>query len=210
MILSGSILSNNEKGINILKKFNNTDINYIHLDVMDGKFVNNKAFPMSEIKKLNDISLKPLDVHLMVKNPEKYINELAMLNVLTITFHYEAVKDIDKVIELIKSYGIKVGIAINPKTDINVLNSYLNKIDQVIIMSVEPGMSGQAFIESTFEKVKKLKEIIINNSYKVLIEVDGGVNDTNALTLKENGADILVSASFIQNNINNIKYLKEL
>ncbi len=210
MILSGSILSKEEKGIDILKRFNNTDINYIHLDVMDGKFVNNKAFLISEIKKLNDISLKPFDVHLMVKNPIKYINELAMLNILTITFHYEAVKDINELIDLIKNYGFKVGIAINPKTDVNVLTPYLNKLDQVIIMSVEPGASGQAFIESTHNKVKDLKDTIINNNYKTLIEVDGGVNDTNALSLKESGADILVSASFIQKSTDNIKYLKEL
>lgn len=210
MILSGSILSNSEKGINILKKFNNTSIDYIHLDVMDGKFVNNKAFPLSEIKKINDISLKSLDVHLMVKNPEKYIKDLAMLNVMTITFHYEAVKDINYLIDYIKSFGIKVGIAISPKTDVNVLTPYLTNIDQVIIMSVEPGESGQAFIESSFDKVKKLKEIILTNNYKTLIEVDGGVNDTNALFLKECGTDILVSASFIQQDLNNIKYLKEL
>ncbi len=210
MILSGSILSSVEKGINILKKFNNTTIDYIHLDVMDGKFVNNKSFQMSEIKKLNDISLKPLDVHLMVKNPEKYIKDLAMLNTLNITFHYEAVKDIDYLIDYIKSFGIKVGIAINPKTNVNVLNEYLSKIDQVLVMSVEPGESGQAFIESTLEKVKNLKEIINNNNYKTLIEVDGGVNDTNALSLKECGADILVSASFIQKDLDNIKYLREL
>lgn len=209
MILSASILSKEEKGINILKRFNNTSIDYIHLDVMDGKFVNNKAFTISEIKKLNDISLKPFDVHLMVKNPEKYIKDLAMLNVLTITFHYEAVKDVNYLVNYIKSFGIKVGIAINPKTNIKALIPYLDIIDQVIIMSVEPGMSGQAFIESTYEKIRELKDII-DNSFKTLIEVDGGINDTNAALLKEYGANILVSASFIQEDLNNIKYLKEL
>lgn len=210
MILSASILSKEEKGINILRKFNNTNIDYIHLDVMDGKFVNNKVFSVSEIKKLNDISLKPFDVHLMVKNPEKYIKDLAVLNILTITFHYEAVKDINYLINFIKSFGIKVGIAINPKTDISVLTPYLNIVDQVIVMSVEPGMSGQAFIENTYEKIKELKKIIDANSFKTLIEVDGGINDTNATLLKEYGTNILVSASFIQKDLNNIKYLKEL
>ncbi len=210
MILSASILSSEEKGINILKKFNNTNVDYIHLDVMDGKFVNNKAFQMSEIKKINDISLKSLDVHLMVKNPEKYIQDLAMLNVSCITFHYEPVKDINNLIEYIKSFGIKVGIAINPETNINNLVPYLDKISQVLIMGVHPGESGQAFIDDTFEKVKNLKQKIINNNYKTIIEVDGGVNDTNALKLKEFGADAIVSASFIQKDLNNIKYLKEL
>lgn len=210
MILSASILSKEEKGKDILKKFNNTNVDYIHLDVMDGKFVNNKAFLISEIKKLNDISLKSFDVHLMVKNPEKYINELALLNVSCVTFHYEAVKDIDYLIKYVKNFGLKVGIAINPKTDVDAVLQYLDKINQVIIMGVEPGESGQAFIEDTYEKVRKLKEIINTNSYKTLIEIDGGINNENALRLKECGADVFVSASFIQKDLNNIKYLKEL
>lgn len=209
MILSGSILSKDEKGINILKRFNNTDLDYIHLDVMDGKFVNNKSFSISEIKKLNDMSLKSLDVHLMVKNPEKYIKDLAMLNVSCITFHYEAAKDINYLIEYIKSFGIKVGIAINPETDINVLSEYLNNINRVLIMGVNPGESGQAFIENTFNKVKNLNDMINCNNYKTLIEVDGGINDKNIEILKQNGADIVVSASFIQKDLNNIKYLKD-
>ena len=177
---------------------------------MDGKFVNNKAFIMSEIEKLNDISLKPLDVHLMVKNPEKYIKSLAMLNVFCITFHYETVKDINHLIEYIKSFGLRVGIAINPETNIDCLIPYLNNIDQILLMSVHPGESGQAFIGNTYDKIRNLKEIINSGSYKTLIEVDGGVNNMNAESLKECGADILVSASFIQKDLNNIKYLKEL
>ena len=211
MILNASILSNDFKAIDLVKKFNDTKIKYIHLDIMDGKFVNNKSFTISEIKKLNDISKKPFDVHLMVKNPIKYIDELAMMNVEVITFHYEAVKNIQEIITLIKNYGVKVGIAINPKTDVNVLIPYLNLIDVVIIMSVEPGYSGQAFIESSYNKVHLLKELITTNNLKTLIEVDGGVNDTNAEKLKEAGVDILVSASFIHNNTEeNIKYLTEL
>lgn len=210
MKLSASILSKEEKGDYLVKKFNNTNIDYIHIDVMDGKFVSSKAFPMSEIKKINDLSLKPLDIHLMVKNPEKYIMDLALLNVECITFHYEIVKDINHLIEYIKNFGIKVGIAINPETDINLIKPYLNIIDKVLVMSVIPGESGQAFIENTYEKVKKLKDLINSLNSKTLISVDGGVNDTNAYALKEIGTDILVSASFIQKNIDNIKYLKEL
>ena len=210
MILNASILSSEYKATDLIKKFNNTEVNLIHLDVMDGKFVNNKSFTASDIKKFNDISKKSFDVHLMVKNPIKYINDLALLNVNTISFHYEAVKNIGEVIELIKNYGIKVGIAINPKTDISVLIPYLNMIDVVLVMSVEPGYSGQAFIESTYEKVGKLKELININNSKSLIEVDGGVNIENAPLLKEKGTDILVSASFIQNNLDNIKEIVEL
>ena len=210
MILNASILSSEYKATDLIKKFNNTEVNLIHLDVMDGKFVNNKSFTASDIKKFNDISKKSFDVHLMVKNPIKYINDLALLNVNTISFHYEVVKNIEEVIELIKNYGIKVGIAINPKTDISVLIPYLNMIDVVLVMSVEPGYSGQAFIESTYEKVGELKELININNSKSLIEVDGGVNIENAPLLKEKGTDILVSASFIQNNLDNIKEIVEL
>jgi ribulose-phosphate 3-epimerase len=210
MVLNASILSSEFKASDLIKRFNDTKVSYIHLDIMDGKFVNNKSFTVSEIKKFNDISKKSFDVHLMVKNPIKYINDLALLNVNTISFHYEAVKNLDEVINLIKNYGIKVGIAINPKTDINVLIPYLNMIDIVLVMSVEPGYSGQAFIESTYNKVEKLKELIINNNSKSLIEVDGGVNIENAPILKEKGTDIIVSASYIQNNLESINELIEL
>ena len=210
MVLNASILSSEFKASDLIKRFNDTKVSYIHLDIMDDKFVNNKSFTVSEIKKFNDISKKSFDVHLMVKNPIKYINDLALLNVNTISFHYEAVKNLDEVINLIKNYGIKVGIAINPKTDINVLIPYLNMIDIVLVMSVEPGYSGQAFIESTYNKVEKLKELIINNNSKSLIEVDGGVNIENAPILKEKGTDIIVSASYIQNNLENINELIEL
>ena len=210
MVLNASILSSEFKASDLIKRFNDTKVSYIHLDIMDGKFVNNKSYTVSEIKKFNDISKKSFDVHLMVKNPIKYINDLALLNVNTISFHYEAVKNVDEVINLIKNYGIKVGIAINPKTDINVLIPYLNMIDIVLVMSVEPGYSGQAFIESTYNKVEKLKELIVNNNSKSLIEVDGGVNIENAPILKEKGTDIIVSASYIQNNLENINELIEL
>lgn len=210
MVLNASILSSEYKANDLIKKFNDTEVSHIHLDVMDGKFVNNKSFTIGDIKKLNDISKKSFDVHLMVNNPIKYINELALFNVSVITFHYEAVKNIEDVINIIKNYGIKVGIAINPKTDISLLIPYLNMIDIILVMSVEPGYSGQAFIETTFEKVSNLKELLLNNNSKALIEVDGGVNSENARVLKENGADILVSASFIQNDTQNIKEITEL
>ena len=210
MVLNASILSSTLKATDLIKKFNDTEVKYIHVDVMDGKFVNNKSFTVGDIRKFDNISKKPFDIHLMVKNPIKYINDIALFNIDTISFHYEAVKNIEEVIELIKNYGIKVGIAVNPKTDINVLTPYLNKIDTVLVMSVEPGYSGQPFIESTYEKVEKLKELININNSKALIEVDGGVNTENAPMLKEKGVDILVSASCIQNNIDNINELINL
>lgn len=212
MLVSASILSKYHKPEELIKKFNNTNVDYIHLDVMDGKFVKNKTYTLSEIKKYNDLSNKLLDVHLMVKNPSKYIKELAMLNTLYITFHYEATKDIKKSIEEIKNYGIKVGISINPKTNVKEIFPYLSDIDLVLIMSVTPGASGQTFIEGVNYKIKNLRKEIEKNNYNTIISVDGGINTETSLKVKEMGADMVVSASFIQNEemINNIKYLKEL
>jgi ribulose-phosphate 3-epimerase len=178
---------------------------------MDGKFVKNKTWTFSEIKKLTSYSHLPLDVHLMVEKPEKYIEDYALLNTNDIIFHYEEVKDVENMIDLIKSYGLKVGIAVNPDTNVEVLFPFLNKIDLVLIMSVYPGESGQLFIENSLNKIKVLKEEIIKQEVKTLIEVDGGINDENAILCKEAGVDILVSASFIHKDIiNNIDLLKKL
>ena len=212
MLVSASILSETLKPEVLIKKFNDTKVDYIHLDVMDGKFVTNKTFLLSEIKKFNDLSTKKLDVHLMVSNPKKYIEALALMNTLYITFHYEAVKNISELIELVKSYGIKVGISINPKTDVTSIFPYLKDIDMVLVMSVNPGKSGQTFIEGVKYKIEALNNEIKNNDYKTIISVDGGVNKENSLTIKQLGANMLVTASFIQGDdmIQNINYLKEL
>jgi ribulose-phosphate 3-epimerase len=211
MRVNVSILSNDLKPIDIIKKLDNSKCDLIHLDIMDGKFVKNKTWTFSEIKKLTSYSHLPLDVHLMVEKPEKYIEDYALLNTNDIIFHYEAVKDIESMINLIKSYGLKVGIAVNPNTNVELLFPYLNKIDLVLIMSVYPGESGQSFIENSLEKIKILKEEIIKQEVKTLIEVDGGINDETALLCKEAGVDVLVSASFIHKDIiNNIEILKKI
>ena len=211
MKVSVSILSNSIKPQDIVKKLDNTKSDYIHIDIMDGKFVQNKTWTFSEIKKITSYSHLPLDVHLMVNNPEKYIEDYALLNTNDIIFHYESVKDINKMINIVKSYGLKVGIAISPDTKIEVLFPYLKDIDIVLIMSVYPGESGQSFIDNSLEKIKMLKDEINNQQVKTLIEVDGGVNDETGLLCKEAGANILVSASFIHKDIlNNVNLLKKL
>jgi ribulose-phosphate 3-epimerase len=178
---------------------------------MDGKFVENKTWTFSEIKKITSYSHLPLDVHLMVENPQKYFEDYALLNTNNITFHYEAVKDINKIINLIKSYGLKVGIAISPDTDVDVLFPYLKDIDIALIMSVYPGASGQSFIENTINKIQKLKEEILKQGVQTLIEVDGGINDETGKMCTDAGVDILVSASYIHKDIkNNIFTLKNL
>ena len=211
MKVSVSILSNSIKPVDIVKKLDNTKADYIHIDIMDGKFVENKTWTVSEIKKITSCSKLPLDVHLMVENPSKYIEEFALLNTNYIAFNYEAVKDIDKMINEIKKYGLKVGIAINPETSEEVVFPYLSRIDEVLIMSVHPGKSGQSFIESTLDKIERLKNEILRQNVKTIISVDGGINEETGKLCLQKGIDMLVSASYIHKDIvNNINTLKKL
>lgn len=211
MKVSVSVLSNEIKPQNIVKKLDLSKPDYIHIDIMDGKFVSNKTWTTSEVKKFTSYSTLPLEVHLMVNNPSKYIEDYALMNTSIIIFHYEAVKDINEMINKVKLYGLKVGIAINPETNINVLIPYLNMIDEVLIMSVHPGKSGQSFIEESLEKISVLKNIILEGNYKTIISVDGGINNETGLLCKDAGADELVSASYIHKDIiNNIKTLKNI
>lgn len=211
MKVSVSVLSNEIKPQDIVKKLDLSKPDYIHIDIMDGKFVSNKTWTTSEVKKFTSYSTLPLEVHLMVNNPSKYIEEYALMNTSVIIFHYEAVKDINEMINKVKLYGLKVGIAINPETNINVLIPYLNMIDEVLIMSVHPGKSGQSFIEESLEKISVLKNIILEGNYKTIISVDGGINNETGLLCKDAGVDELVSASYIHKDIiNNIKTLKNI
>ena len=211
MKVSVSILSSKIKPADITKKLDSTNADYIHLDIMDGKFTENKTWTFSEVKKIISYSKLPLDVHLMVNNPEKYIEDYAMINTSYLTFHYEAVKDVQSTIDKIKDYGLKVGISICPYTEVDVLFPYLSKIDQVLIMSVVPGKSGQSFIETSPEKIKKLKEEIEKQNVKTIISVDGGINNETGLLCKEAGVDMLVSASYIhQDIIQNTNILKKI
>ncbi len=206
MEVSASILSNEYKPKELVSKFNQTDVDYIHLDIMDGKFVENKTWSISEIKKILTNNTKKLDVHLMVKNPYKFIMEYALLDVEYITFHYEATKNNKKINELIektKELGIKVGLSINPNTNVNEIEEFLPKLDLILVMSVYPGESGQTFIKSVLYKIDILDKLRKEKNYNFKIEVDGGINNENVLNLKEKNVDIVVSASFIQDG--NIK-----
>lgn len=203
--ISTSILSSSDRLISI-KKLNNSNTDYIHIDTMDGNFVPNKQMNIDEIIELEKISTKPLDIHLMVENPEIYINSLQNKNIEYITIHIEIDKNINNLIKKIKTYGYKVGLSIKPNTNISTIIPYLDKIDLVLIMSVEPGFGGQEFIPSTLEKVKQLRKI--NES--ITIEMDGGIKDTNINQLKEY-IDIAVVGSYITKKedyneaINNLK-----
>lgn len=190
-----------------IKEINNTNADYIHFDVMDGKFVERKNLKIKELKNLLSISKKKNDVHLMVKKPNKYIRSLKKYNTDYITVHFE-IKNLDKTITKIKKQNKKVGIAINPETNIEKIYPYLNKIDLVLIMGVHPGKSGQKYLKETTDKINKLKEEIKNKKLNTKIEIDGGINEE---TLNEVvNADIVVSASYILNDFSNIDKIKKV
>ena len=168
---------------------------YIHVDVMDGKFVKNKNLPFKILDRMSHIMKKRLDVHLMVVDPVKYIEQYATLNTEYITVHVE-LGEIDNYLDLIKSYGIKCGVAINPDTDLDLLKEYLDKIDLILVMSVFPGAGGQSFIEETTNRINIIKQMIGNRN--ILINVDGGINDKTIS--KVDTSDIVVSGSYIINS----------
>ena len=202
--VSGSFLSNNDKFYEI-NRLNNSNVDYIHFDVMDGKFVSNKNITVSELPKLIDNVKKKIDIHFMVSNPDKYIEKICYYNIEYITIHYE-IKNLEDYIDKIKNYGFKVGIAIKPETDIEKIYYLLDKINLVLIMSVEPGKSGQKFIDVS-DKINKLKQEKINRKLNVKISVDGGINEEVLTYVKE--ADILVSSSFILSDLDrNVDILK--
>lgn len=207
MMVSASILSIKDNLKLSIKELSKTPIDFIHLDIMDGKFVSNTTYSIDDAKKIIDNS-KKLDVHLMVNDIEKYVLDFSTLNPEFITFHYEATSNIKYYIDLIKSLSIKVGIAINPETDVRVLDEYLKDIDLVLIMSVKPGAGGQKFIPSSIDKVKYLMEMKKNNNYSYLVSIDGGVNSD---TIKDINTDIVVVGSFLTNGnyLDNYNKLKE-
>ena len=205
MELSVSILNATDKK-EMIKLLNNTDISYIHLDVMDGIFVEKKSLPINEIIELSKISEKKLDIHLMVEDPLEYIENIKNIsNIEYITIHLELNKNIKGILSVIKKYGFKVGLSIKPNTDINNLLPYLEDLDLILLMTVEPGLGGQPFIESSISKLRDLKELI-NDDIK--IEVDGGINN---ITIKDvSDADMAVVGSYITASDNPIDKINSL
>ena len=203
--ISTSILASNNR-IDSINKLNTTNTDYLHIDTMDGIFVPNKQMPINEIISLESYSKKPLDIHLMVENPEIYLNHLENKNIKYITIHIEIDKDINSIINKIKSLGYKVGLSIKPNTNVDKIIPYLNKIDLVLIMSVEPGFGGQKFIHNSLDKAIELRKL----NKDIIIEMDGGINNTNIKEIKQ-FIDIAVVGSYITNSndynqaINNLK-----
>ena len=209
MEISVSILNSLER-ISDVNKLNNTSCDYIHIDVMDGMFVSDTQFSVNEIIDIINKSNKKIDIHLMVENPIIYIEKLLDYNIEYITFHKEIDKNIDELIDVLKKNNIKVGLSIKPNTKISEIIEYLNRIDLILVMSVEPGKGGQSFMEDMLSKVRELRKIIDDRKLNVKIEIDGGVKDANINLIKDAGVDISVVGSFITKSDNFDERIKKL
>ncbi|MAH82351.1 MAG: ribulose-phosphate 3-epimerase [Flavobacteriaceae bacterium] len=192
------------------KMINKSDADWFHIDIMDGVFVPNISFGMPVLKSINSSANKPLDVHLMIVNPDRYIKTFAALNAKYLTVHFEVCNHLHRTIQEIKNNNMKAGVALNPHTPVSVLDSIIEDIDLVCLMSVNPGFGGQKFITNTFKKTQELKQLIDSKESKALIEIDGGVTDKNAEKLIENGADVLVAGSFVFKSNNPLETISNL
>lgn len=202
MILSCSYLSSKDKE-NTIKELNKTSIDYIHVDVMDGEFVSNETLDFNRLRNYFYDNKKNLDVHLMVKNVKLYVELYSLLNPKYITFHIENGNTLE-LINYVKNKNIRVGLAVNPDTDVDMIKPFLDKVDLILVMSVVPGRGGQSFIESSLDKIRKIRRL----NKDIVISVDGGINNINIKKIKEAGASMSVIGSYITNNDINEKVRK--
>ncbi|MCY1477611.1 Ribulose-phosphate 3-epimerase [compost metagenome] len=196
-----------------LEMINTSEADWFHIDIMDGVFVPNISYGMPVLETIQKHAKKTIDVHLMIIDPDRYIKTFAALGANVLSVHYEACTHLHRTLQAIKAEGMKAGVALNPHTSVTLLEDIINDIDVVCVMSVNPGFGGQSFIESTYKKVRQLKEIISRNKATTLIEVDGGVTNKNARQLAEAGADVLVAGSYVfkaENQLETIADLKKI
>jgi ribulose-phosphate 3-epimerase len=213
-LISPSILTANFLDLrSVIEMINKSEADWLHLDIMDGAFVPNMTFGFPVIRQINEISTKPLDVHLMIIEPEKHIEEFQRSGADILTIHYEACSDLDKTLDHIKSLGMKTGVSIKPATPPAVLEPFLTRIDMVLNMTVEPGFGAQAFIEESYEKITELKSLIRKTGSETLIQVDGGVGFHNLVKLRETGVDVFVTGNTVfaaEDPLQTISDLKKL
>ncbi|MBO7083398.1 MAG: ribulose-phosphate 3-epimerase [Bacteroidales bacterium] len=193
-----------------IEMVNRSEADWFHCDIMDGRFVPNISFGIPVVQAISRMAEKPLDVHLMIVEPEKYFEAFAKAGADILTFHYEACNHIHRAVQQIKALGMKAGVVLNPHTPVNVLEDILGDLDLVLLMSVNPGFGGQQFIERTFGKIRRLKAMIEDQGLDTLIEVDGGVNLQNAAALYEAGADILVAGNAVFKSENPLETIASL
>ncbi len=193
-----------------VEMLNASQADYIHVDIMDGVFVPNISFGLPVTEAINRHAKKPLDVHLMIVNPDNYLQAFRNAGAEVISVHYEACTHLHRTLQAISSLGAKAGVAINPHTPVEILSDVINNIDIVCVMSVNPGFGGQKFIENTYSKISRLKDLILAKDADTKIEIDGGVTLQNAPQLLASGADILVAGSFVFNSKDPIETIREL
>lgn len=197
-LIAPSILSADFANLqNDIEMINNSSADWFHVDIMDGVFVPNISFGFPVLQAINAHASKPLDVHLMIVDPDRYLEQFKQAGAANITVHYEACKHLHRTIYAIKDLGCKSGVALNPHTPVSVLNDIIEDIDLVCLMSVNPGFGGQKFIGNTFSKIRALKSLAASRNEGLLIEIDGGVGSTNASALLNAGANVLVAGNFV-------------